>query len=230
MKLLLDFLPIILFFATFKYAEAHKDWASEFATGYFGALVSGGVVGPAEAPVLLSTVVVIVATLTQVIVLKLRGRKVDLMLWVSLGLVVVLGGLTIWFHNETFIKWKPTGLYWALALAFFASQAFWGKSLLKTLVGEQIQLPGAVWRTLNLAWIGFFVGMGLLNLWVAYHFETATWVNFKVFGTTALMLVFTISQGLYMNRFLSDEPAPVADTPAPPQSVGVSAEPGDERG
>jgi intracellular septation protein len=113
--------------------------------------------------------------------------------------------LTIWLHNETFIKWKPTGLYWAFALAFLLSQVVWDKCLLKTVLGEQLVLPDAVWRRLTFAWVGFFSSMGLINLWVAYHFETATWVNFKVFGATGLMLVFTIGQGLYINKYLPDE-------------------------
>jgi len=220
MKLLLDFLPIILFFATFKYAEGHKEWASDFATTHFGSLVSGGAVGPMEAPVLLSTVVVIVATLAQVAYLKLRGRKIDLMLWVSLTLVVVLGGLTIWFHNETFIKWKPTGLYWALALAFLLSQVLFGKNLLRSVLGEQLELPEPVWRRLSFAWVAFFSVMGVLNLWVAYHFETATWVNFKVFGATGLMFAFTIAQGFYINKFLPEEAAPATDVkPSGPNSA-----------
>jgi intracellular septation protein len=205
MKLLFDFLPLILFFATFRYAEGHKDWAAAFATEHFGGLVSGGSVGQAEAPVLLSTLMVIAATLTQVAVLKLLRRKVDLMLWVSLSLVVVLGSLTIWFHNETFIKWKPSGLYWSLGLAFWVSQTLFGKNLVQRLLGEQVQLPGPVWRRLNLAWVLFFAGMGLLNLWVAYHFETRTWVDFKVFGATGLMFTFFIAQGVYISRHMPPE-------------------------
>ena len=205
MKLLFDFLPLILFFATFRYAEGHKDWAAAFATEHFGGLVSGGSVGQAEAPVLLSTLMVIAATLTQVAVLKLLRRKVDLMLWVSLSLVVVLGSLTIWFHNETFIKWKPSGLYWSLGLAFWVSQTLFGKNLVQRLLGEQVQLPGPVWRRLNLAWVLFFAGMGLLNLWVAYHFETRTWVDFKVFGATGLMFTFFIAQGVYISRHMPAE-------------------------
>jgi intracellular septation protein len=205
MKLLFDFLPLILFFATFRYAEGHKDWAAAFATEHFGGLVSGGSVGQAEAPVLLSTLMVIAATLTQVAVLKLLRRKVDLMLWVSLSLVVVLGSLTIYFHSETFIKWKPSGLYWSLGLAFWVSQTLFGKNLVQRLLGEQVQLPGPVWRRLNLAWVLFFAGMGLLNLWVAYHFETRTWVDFKVFGATGLMFTFFIAQGVYISRHMPPE-------------------------
>jgi intracellular septation protein len=207
MKLLFDFLPIILFFGAFKYADAHKDWAAAFATSHFGFLVAGGAVGPGEAPVLLATVVVIVATLAQVAYLMARGRKVDLMLWVSLGLVVVLGGLTIWLHSEAFIKWKPTLLYWVMGGAFALAPLLFGKNLLKLLLGEQLELPAPVWQRLNVAWVLFFAAMGALNLWVAYSFSTDTWVNFKLFGSIGLMLVFTVAQGLYLARYLPDEPA-----------------------
>jgi intracellular septation protein len=207
MKLLFDFLPIILFFGAFKYADAHKDWAAAFATSHFGFLVAGGTVGPGEAPVLLATVVVIVATLAQVAFLMARGRKVDLMLWVSLGLVVVLGGLTIWLHSEAFIKWKPTLLYWVMGGAFALAPLLFGKNLLKLLLGEQLELPAPVWQRLNVAWVLFFAAMGALNLWVAYSFSTDTWVNFKLFGSIGLMLVFTVAQGLYLSRYLPDEPA-----------------------
>jgi intracellular septation protein len=205
MKLLLDFLPIILFFGTFKYAEANKAWAAAFASQHLGAVVAGGVVGPEEAPVLLATIVVIIATLAQVAYLKVRGMKVDLMLWVSLGLVVVLGGLTVWFHSETFIKWKPSALYWAMGLALWVSQAIFGRNLLQALLGAQLKLPSKVWHRLNFAWIAFFAGMGLLNLWVVYTFPTPVWVNFKVFGTPALMLAFTIAQGLYLSRHMEED-------------------------
>ena len=207
MKLLIDFLPIILFFAAFKFAGSDKEAAAAFASEHFGFLVSGGRVGPEEAPVLLATLVVIVATLVQVLVLKLRGKKVDTMLWVSLVLVVVLGGLTIWFHSDTFIKWKPTLLYWVMGAALLLGPLLFGKNLLRMLLGEQLQLPAPIWQRLNLAWVGFFAAMGALNLWVAYTFSTDVWVNFKLFGSIGLMLVFTVAQGLYLSRYLPDEPA-----------------------
>lgn len=213
MKLLFDFLPIALFFASFKGAESHKDWAADFATRHFGFLVSGGSVGPGEAPVLLATVVVILATLGQVAVLRLRGRKVDTMLWVSLVLVVTLGGMTIWFHNENFIKWKPSVLYWTMGTALWLSPLLAGKNLLKTLLGEQLQLPPRVWHRLNFAWVAFFAGMGLLNLWVAYTFSTDAWVNFKLFGGIGLMLVFTIAQGLYLSRHIDETPRAEGEPP-----------------
>ena len=218
MKILLDFLPILLFFATFKYAEGHTDWAAAFATEHLGFLVAGGQVGMSEAPVLLATVVVIFASLVQVAWLKARGKKVDLMLWIILALVVVLGGLTVWLHSETFIKWKPTGLYWAMGLSFLVSQFAFRRNLLKLMLGEQLQLPELVWTRLSLAWVGFFAVMGVLNLWVAFNFSTGTWVNFKLFGGIGLMLLFTLAQGLYISRHLPDEAAeaqPVATKDAP---------------
>jgi intracellular septation protein len=216
MKILLDFLPILLFFLTFKYADGHKDWAAAFATDHLGFMVAGGKVGPEEAPVLLATVVVVAATIVQVAWLKANRRKVDLMLWVSLVLVVVLGGLTVWLHSETFIKWKPTLLYWAMGLALAIGQAVFGRNLLRLLMGEQLTLPDAVWRRLNLAWIGFFVAMGGLNLWIAYRFSTEIWVDFKLFGSLGLMLVFTIAQGVYLSRYLHDDHSDAAVRPADP--------------
>ena len=207
MKILLDFLPILLFFGTFKYAEANKDWAARFASEHLGFFVSGGVVGVAEAPVLLATLVVIVATMAQILILLARGKKIDMMLWISLALVVVLGGATVWFHSETFIKWKPSVLYWAMGLSFWISQTFFRKNLLQAMMGAQLELPSGVWQRLNFAWIAFFALMGLLNLYVAYSFDTATWVNFKLFGGMGLMLVFTLAQGVYLSRHLKPEDA-----------------------
>ncbi|RZS56786.1 septation protein A [Sphaerotilus mobilis] len=207
MKLLLDFLPIILFFMTFKVAEGRSDEAAAFATEHLGGLVSGGVVGPAEAPILLATVVVILATLAQVLYLKLRGQKVDTMLWVSLGLVTVMGGATIWFHSETFIKWKPTVLYGVMSLAFLLSPIVAGKNLLRAMLGGQIDLPEFAWQRLNWAWAAFFAFMGLLNIWVAYNFSTSTWATFKAFGGMGLMLVFMVGQGFYMHRHMKPEQA-----------------------
>jgi intracellular septation protein len=205
MKLIFDFLPIILFFGTFKFAEGRKEGAAQFASDHLGFMVNGGVVGTGEAPVLLATMVVILATLAQVAFLLARGKKIDMMLWVSLGLVTVLGGATIWFHNETFIKWKPSVLYWVMGLAFWISQVLFRRNLLQVLIGAELQLPATVWQRLNFAWIAFFAFMGLANIYVAYSFSTDAWVNFKLFGGIGLMLVFTVAQGVYISRHVLPE-------------------------
>ncbi len=214
MKIFFDFLPLLLFFGVGKYADNNADWAARFATEHFGFMVSGGVVGTEEASALLATIVVILATGVQIGWLLSRGKKVDMMLWVTFVLVVVLGGATIWFHNATFIKWKPSALYWAMGLAFWVSQTFFRKNLLQTLIGEQLQLPAPVWQRLNLAWIAFFALLGLLNLYVAYTFSTSTWFTFKAFGVTGLMLVFMLAQGLYISKHMAPE-ADAEPAPAP---------------
>jgi len=205
MKILFDFLPIALFFGMFKYAEGHKDWAAATATDWLGFMVSGGVVGPAEAPVLLATVVVIVATLLQILWLKARGRKVDTMLWVSLGLVTALGSATIYFHSESFIKWKPTVLYWVMGASLLVGQLVFRKNGIKSLMGAQMSLPDAVWRKVNFSWVAFFSAMGFVNLWVAFNFSTSTWVNFKLFGSMGLMLVFILGQAFFLNKHIKPD-------------------------
>ena len=208
MKILFDFLPIMLFFGMFKYAEGNKEWAAATATEWLGFMVAGGVVGQAEAPVLLATVVGILATFSQIAWLRLNGRKVDTMLWVSLGLVTVLGGATIYFHSESFIKWKPTVLYWVMGAALLIGQLVFRKNGIKSLMGAQMTLPEATWRVVNFSWVGFFTLMGFLNLWVAFNFDTATWVNFKLFGGLGLMLVFVLAQAVYLNKHLKTGAAP----------------------
>ena len=208
MKILFDFLPIALFFGMFKFAEGNRDWAATMATQWLGFMVSGGVVGPAEAPVLLATVVVIVATFAQILWLKGRGRKVDAMLWVSLGLVTMLGGATIYFHSENFIKWKPTVLYWVMGGALLVGQLVFRKNGIKSLMGSQMALPDPVWRIVNFSWVGFFTVMGFLNLWVAFNFSTSTWVNFKLFGGLGLMMVFVLAQAIYLNKHIKPGTTP----------------------
>lgn len=206
MKILFDFLPIVLFFGMFKYAEANTAWSAQTATEWLGFMVSGGVVGTAEAPVLLATVVVILATMAQILWLVARGRKIDTMLWVSLGLVTLLGGATIYFHSESFIKWKPTVLYWVMGGALLVGQLVFRKNGIQSLMGAQMTLPEVVWRNLNYSWVAFFALMGVLNLWVAFNFSTATWVNFKLFGGMGLMLLFVLGQAVFLNKHVKTEP------------------------
>jgi len=155
--------------------------------------------------VLLATVVVIVATLAQILWLKARGRKVDTMLWVSLGLVTALGSATIYFHSESFIKWKPTVLYWVMGASLLVGDLVFGKNGIKSLMGAQMSLPDAVWRKVNFSWVAFFAVMGCINLWVAFNFPTATWVNFKLFGGMGLMLVFILAQAFFLNKHIKPD-------------------------
>jgi len=203
MKFLFDLFPVILFFAMFKWGENHPEAAQGLADQYLSAFVSGTATA-AQAPIMLATALAILATVGQIAYLLLRRRKVDGMLWVSLAIITVFGGATIYFHNETFIKWKPTVLYWAFGAALIISQMFFGKNLIRLMMQKQLVLPDPVWQKLNFSWAGFFAVMGLINLYVAYTFSTAFWVNFKLFGFTGLMLGFVVAQSLFLSKYLKD--------------------------
>ncbi|MES2537928.1 MAG: septation protein A [Pseudomonadota bacterium] len=205
MKFLFDLFPVILFFVMFKWGEGHTESAQALASQYLSGFVSGGVVTAAQAPILLATAVVIVATLAQIVYLLVRRKKIEPMLWISLAIIGVFGGATIYFHNETFIKWKPTVLYWCFGVILLASQTLFKKNFIKTMMGKQITLPDPVWDRLNLAWSAFFVVLGVLNLYVAFSFDTATWVNFKLFGFTGLMVLFVIGQTMILSKYIKEE-------------------------
>lgn len=178
MKLLLDFLPIAVFFAAYKLADVYV------ATG-----------------------AAIAATVVQLAWLRLAGHRIEVMNWLSLVLIVVFGGLTIGLHDETFIKWKPTILYWAFAAVLAGARWLRGKNLIRSLLGAQMTLPDPVWDRLNVLWTLFFAVMGALNLVIANLFDTNTWVNYKMWGSLVLTLVFTLAQGFYIGRHLREAPA-----------------------
>ncbi len=205
MKFLFDLFPVILFFATFKISESNPADAFQLANNLLGGVVMGGAVSQAQAPILLATAVAIVATFAQVGWLLARGRKVDTMLWVSLVIIILFGGATLIFQDETFIKWKPTVLYWLFGSTLLLSAVLLKKNLIRSLLAEQIRLPEAVWSQLNAAWIGFFTVMGFLNLFVAYSFSTDTWVNFKLFGGMGLMLAFVVAQGMFLAKHIEEQ-------------------------
>ncbi|MEJ7138586.1 septation protein A [Amphibiibacter pelophylacis] len=202
MKLLLDFLPVLLFFVTYKIAHGDPAQAAALATQSLGFLTAGGVFTPEQAPIVLATGVVIIATLIQVLVLMALRRRVEPMVWVSLVLVVVMGGATIWFHSDAFIKWKPTLLYWGMGLALLGGRFIWKKNLVQTVMGASMRLPESAWTKLLLSWVGFFAAMGVLNLIVAAQFSTDAWVNFKLFGSLGLTLAFVVGQGLFLARHI----------------------------
>ena len=177
MKFLIDFFPILLFFVAF------KVWGVFVATG-----------------------VAIVATFIQIAYLRYTTGKVEPMQWLSLLIIVVFGGATLLFHNESFIKWKPTVLYWAMAAVLLVAYWVMGKNLMQKLMGAQVSLPQPVWNRLNYAWAIFFIVMGFINIWVAYQFDLDTWVTFKMFGGLGLMLVFVIGQAVYLSRHIQEAP------------------------
>ena len=201
MKLLFDLFPVILFFAAFKYSEKNP----EMAASWVASLMGSATVDPKIAPILLATVAVIVATIAQIMWVAFRHGKVDKMLWVSLVLVVVFGGMTLAFQDESFIKWKPTILYWVFAGSMGFAALVMKKNAIKTMLGEQLTLPESVWTKVNLSWMAFFVIMGFLNLIIAFNFPTDVWVNFKLFGGMGLMLVFVLGQGFMLSKYVEEK-------------------------
>jgi len=176
MKFLFDIFPVLLFFLAF------KIWG----------------IYPA-------TAVAIAATFVQVGWSWVRHRKVDNMLWASLAIILVFGGATLWLQDETFIKWKPTVLYWLFGSILLGSDLLFRKNLIRAMMEKQLTLPDPVWRKLNLSWVLFFALMGGANLYVAFNFPTDVWVNFKLFGGIGLMIAFVVAQGLMLSRYIEPE-------------------------
>ncbi|NHZ43757.1 MULTISPECIES: septation protein A [Massilia] len=208
MKFLFDFFPILLFFGVFKVAEMYEQTSFAIATKFLGGLVAGGSIKPDQAPIMIATVVAIVATTCQLVYLKLRGRKIDAMLWVSFLIITVFGSMTIYFHDDVFIKWKPTIIYWIFALVMGVMQFGFGKNLMRQAMEAQIKLPEPVWRNVGLAWMVFFFALGVINLvaaFVIFKGNTSGWVSFKLFGINGLLFVFIIVQTLMLSKYIEAE-------------------------
>lgn len=169
MKILIDFIPIILFFIAYKTYDIY-----------------------------VATAVAIVATMAQMGYVYAKEKKLEKMHWITLILIVVMGGATILFQDDTFIKWKPSVLNWAFALVFLGSFWIGQKTLAERIMGQAVDLPSALWRRINAAWVGFFTFAGAANYYVAFNYDTDTWVNFKLFGLMGLTFVFIIGLALYI--------------------------------
>lgn len=176
MKFLFEMFPIILFFAAFKYRGIF------FATG-----------------------VAIAASILQIGYTYFKNKKIEPPMLISLAVILVFGGATLIVHNEIFIKWKPTILYWIFAMVLFIARIVWKRNLMQSMLGKQIDVPSPVWERLNYSWAAFFALMGGLNLFVAYHFPTNIWVNFKLFGIFGLMIVFVIIQGVMLSPYIKED-------------------------
>lgn len=176
MKLLSEFFPIILFFAVYKFY------------GIFWA-----------------TAVAILCSLIQTLYLRIKTNQWDKLQLLTLSLILILGGATLFSHNELFIKWKPTAINWCFALIFLMTQLLSQKPLIQRLMEKNIQLPTLIWQRLNASWIVFFSFTGGANLYVAYHFNTNVWVNFKLFGMLGLTALFVILQALFLTKYLKED-------------------------
>jgi len=176
MKLLFDLFPVILFFVAFKLFNVYV------ATG-----------------------TAIAATVAQIGWVKWRHGKVDAMLWISFAIITVFGGATLILHDETFIKFKPTILYWVFALILLGSNLLLKKNLMRTMLKDKLTLPTKVWNQINISWSLFFILLGVVNLYFAFNFSTDAWVNFKLFGATGMMLVFVLLQAMALSKYVQDD-------------------------
>jgi intracellular septation protein len=165
--------------------------------------------------IFVATAVAIVATVAQVGFLLLRRKQVTPMLWASLAIIVVFGGLTLYLRDKTFILWKPTVLYWLFGVVL-AGGALLGRNLIRALLSDQMALPERIWARLNWSWVCFFAFMGVSNLYVAFNYSEKIWATFKLFGGMGLMLAFVVAQALWLARYLPEEP---------PKAAAASAEP-----
>ena len=175
MKPLFEFFPIILFFIAFKLYDIY-----------------------------VATAVVIVATIFQVAYTWFKFRKVETMQWVTLALILVMGGATIYLQDEQFIKWKLSIIEWLFGLAFLGSQFFGRKPFIERIMSANLELPAVVWKRLNLMWALFFICVGFVNLYVMFNFNTDDWVTFKTFVVPGLMVVFILLQMLYLYKYMPD--------------------------
>lgn len=176
MKLLFDFFPILLFFIVYK------------LYGIYAA-----------------TVVAIAASTLQVAISWFLHRKVETMHLVTLAIIAIFGGATLYLQDEMFIKWKPTVLNWLFGIAFLGSQLIGKKTIIERMMGKNMTLPEKVWIKLNMSWAAFFITLGTINLYVLYNYDTDTWVNFKLFGMLGLTLLFVVIQALFLARHLPEE-------------------------
>ncbi|OQK18032.1 septation protein A [Methyloprofundus sedimenti] len=174
-KLLFDFFPIVLFFIAYKTYD-----------------------------LFVATAVVIAATFVQVGYNWFRHRKVETMQWVTLGLMVVMGGATLYLQDEQFIKWKLTIIEWLFGIVILGSHFIGKKTIIEKMMGGNIELPNKIWSILNFVWALFFISVGCINIYVMFNYDTETWVEFKTFGVPALMSVFILLQVIFMYRFMPD--------------------------
>ncbi|AOE86445.1 septation protein A [Pseudomonas sp. TCU-HL1] len=188
MKQFIDFIPLVLFFIVYKLEPRAIELAGH--TYMLGGIFS------ATAVLIISSVIVYGA-------IFLLQRRLEKGQWLTLAACLVFGGMTLAFHSETFLKWKAPVVNWLFALAFAGSHFIGDKPLIQRVMGHALSLPQAIWVRLNLAWIAFFLICGFANLFVAFTFHEF-WVDFKVFGSLGMTVLFLVGQGVYLARHIHD--------------------------
>jgi intracellular septation protein len=173
MKFLFDTFPIILFYAAYQLYDIY-----------------------------VATAVAIFAAFAQTALFWLKTRRFENMHLMVLAILIVFGGLTLFLRDPIFIMWKPTLVNWLFGVAFLGSHFIGKRTIAERMMSKAISVPAPVWVRVNAAWTFFFLVVGALNIYVAYHFEEETWVNFKMFGIIGLTLVFVFGQAFYLSRYM----------------------------
>jgi intracellular septation protein len=208
MKILFDLIPLILFFISYKLAGGYQEVIHGLLNTHLGRFVSGGAIPASQAAIIAATIVGTLATVAQVLYLVLRRKKVHGALWMSLGVFIVFGGMTVYFHDGDFIKWKPTVFYWAMAATLLVAYHFFDKNMIRAAMEAQVELPEHIWIRLHFMWVTFWLVLGFVNLFVAFVLFKSrddAWVNFKLFGATGLIIVFFFAQAFYLSKHIKDE-------------------------
>jgi intracellular septation protein len=175
MHFLAEYFPLILFFVAFKLADIYT-----------------------------ATAVAIVASIAQIAYFKWRRGKVATMHWLSLAIIVVFGGATLLLHDETFIKWKPTVLYWLFGVVLLVGRLGFRRNLIGALLPDLV-LPEPVWARITWAWVAFLGAMGAANLYIASHFPTDIWVNFKIWGGIGMFMLAAVATVASVARYLPEK-------------------------
>lgn len=180
MQLLYEIIPVFLFFIAFKFYDIY-----------------------------VATIVGIVTTLAQVVLTRVVAKKWDKKQLITLGVFLFFGGMTLYFHNPIFVKWKPTIIFWIFSIVILSTHFFTHRPLMQRLMENALQdtacVPLKAWKKINLTWGFFFIILGSINLYVAYHFSNDVWVNFKFYGVTSAFFILSITQAFYLMRFMNEE-------------------------
>ncbi len=177
MHAILEYIPLVIFFVFYKFADIY--WAT-------GSLI--------------------VASAIQIAYFLITKKPVPKRNLIFFGLIAVFGGLTIYMHDDTFLKWKVTIIQSIFAIALIVSQKVFNKNIIKEFLGEALVLPEEIWNKLNLSWAIFFAICGVLNWYIAFNFSLETWVNFKVFGLTVLTFIFAIGSIVSLHKYMPEDP------------------------
>ena len=189
MKQLIDFIPLILFFVVYKMDPRMISLGAEqYEVG-----------GPFSA-----TLVLMASSIVVYGGLYLKNRQLEKSHTITLVAVILFGGMTLFFHDEAFLKWKAPIVNWIFAVAFLVSQFIGEKTLLERMTGHALTLPKSIWLKMNISWVIFFTLLGAANLFVAFTFHEI-WVDFKVFGSLILTFLFVIGQFLVISKHIQAE-------------------------